>query len=186
MIKYTLVNGFQILANITGHDGDPWAEFYAGLYIAQLSQYVNHPVIGKDVQAVLNCQKNLSEVWGLLTNKRDQDYFKTICDIRKEKPTGIIGFLSTIWKTVSSEHAQKIISFVFQNFLLIHAIIFTGILAYGASQMIQRRSIEPLIGSFKAIYSIFKFYFMIGKFIYEMGLKFIQAIASLIEAILPF
>jgi hypothetical protein len=186
VIKYTLVNSFQLLGNITGHDGDPWAEFYAGLYIAQLSQYVNHPVIGKDVQAVLNCQKNLSEVWGLLTNKRPQDYFKTICDIRNEKPTGVIGFLSTIWKTVSSEHTQKIISFVFQNFLIIHAIIFTGILAYGASQMIQQRSIEPMIGSFKAIYSIFKFYFSIGKFIYEMGLKFIQAIASLIEAILPF
>jgi|GEM_PF-5612175 len=37
------------------------------------------------------------------------------------------------------------------------------------------------------VFTLFeKFYFMIGKFIYEMGLKFIQAIASLIEAILPF
>jgi len=180
----TIINGTRLLSDVIGQPGDPEAFVYAPLYRVSLMSYANHPMIGPDVQAVLNCQKPLSTVSGLLKNYRDKDLSKTICEIENSTPTGILGFFATTFHVIDA--GKNFIVFIIKHFVIIHAVIFTGILAFGASQMIQRRSIEPMIGSFKAIYSIFKFYFMIGKFIYEAGLKFIQAIASLIEAILPF
>ena len=184
MIRYTLVEGFKILSSVIGKPGDPESPFYASIYRITLMPYASHEIIGSDVQAVLSCQKPLNVVSGLLKNYRDKDLTKTICDLENEAPTGIVGFLASAFYVVSK--STDIIVFIARHFLIIHAVIFTGILAFGASQMIQKRSVEPMLDSLKLIYSIFKFYFSIGKFIYEAGLKFIQAIASLISAILPF
>jgi hypothetical protein len=184
MIRYTFVEGFKLLGSVIGKPGDPESPFYASLYRLSLMTYAGNKIIGSDVQAVLNCQKPLATVSGLLKNYRDKDLSKTICDIENDAPQGVVGFLASAFYVVSK--STDIIVFIARHFLIIHAVIFTGILAFGASQMIQKRSIEPMLDSLRLIYSIFKFYFSIGKFIYEAGLKFIQAIASLIEAILPF
>jgi len=180
----TIVNGTKLLSDVIGQPGDPEAFVYAPLYRVSLMPYANHPMIGPDVQAVLNCQKPLSTVSGLLKNYRDKDLSKTICEIENSTPTGILGFFATTFHVIDA--GKNFIVFIIKHFVIIHAVIFTGILAYGASSMIQRRSIEPMLDSLRLIYAIFKFYFNIGVFIYNAGLRFIQAIASLIAAILPF
>jgi len=157
MIRYTLVEGFKLLGSVIGKPGDPESPFYASIYRITLMPYASHEIIGSDVQAVLSCQKPLNVVSGLLKNYRDKDLTKTICDLENEAPTGIVGFLASAFYVVSK--STDIIVFIARHFLIIHAVIFTGILAFGASQMIQKRSVEPMLDSLRLIYAIFRFYF---------------------------
>jgi len=183
VLTNTLVEGFRFLATIIGKPGDPLAQFYSSLYRLSLQQYVNNPYIGESVRGVLDCKLKLREVSGLIGAHRQEDLDKTLCDLESSAPQGIVGFLSVIWFTLST--SSKIIELIARNFVLINAMIILSILVFGVTETIRKRSLEPLQDAVHMIYSVFKFYFMIGKFIYEAGLKLIQAIASLIEAVLP-
>lgn len=174
--------GLSLLGQVIGHPGDPMAQFYAAQYKLALMQYENNPYIGNDVKAVLNCTKPLKEVKGLIPSLRPEDANKTICQVEDSAPQGIAGFMSTVWITVSS--LRDIVVFIVKNFVLINAVIMISLLAYGAAGSIKKRSIDPLSSSVHMIYSILKFYWSIAVFIFNAGLKFIQAASQAISALI--
>jgi hypothetical protein len=172
-----LGGGLSLLGQVIGHPGDPMAQFYAAQYRLALTQYENNPYIGDDVKAVLNCTKPLKEVKGLIPSLRPEDADKTICQVEASTPQGIVGFMSTVWIVVS--RAGDIVIFIVKNFVLINAVIMVSLLAYGVAGSIKRRSLDPLFSSLHVIYSIFKFYWSIGVFLFNAGLRFVQAAAQL-------
>jgi hypothetical protein len=177
-----LGGGLSILGQVIGHPGDPMAQFYASQYKLALMQYENNPYIGNDVKAVLNCTKPLGEVKGLIPSLRPEDADKTICQVEDSAPQGIAGFMSTVWIAVSS--LRNILVFIVKNFVLINAVIMISLLAYGTAGSIKKRSLDPLSSSVHMIYSILKFYWSIGVFIFNAGLKFIQAASQAISALI--
>jgi len=176
-ITNIIANGLKVLSLVIGRPGDPYAQFYAAQYRLALMQHENNPYIGNDVKAVLNCTKPLKEVKGLIPSLRPEDAAKTICQVEDSAPQGIVGFMSTVWSIVL--RAGSIVVFIVKNFVLINAVTITSILAFGAAGTIKKKSIEPLANSLHIIYSIFKFYWSIGVFIFNAGLKFVQAAALL-------
>ena len=174
--------GLSLLGQVIGHPGDPMAQFYAAQYKLALMQYENNPYIGNDVKAVLNCTKPLKEVKGLIPSLRQEDVNKTICQVEDSAPQGIAGFMSTVWITVSS--LRDILVFIVKNFVLINAVIMISLLAYGAAGSIKKRNLDPLSSSVHMIYSILKFYWSIGVFIFDAGLKFVQAASQAISALI--
>jgi len=176
-ITNIFANGIRVLGLVIGHPGDPYAQFYAAQYRLALVQHESNPYIGNDVKAVLNCTKPLKEVKGLIPSLRPEDADKTICQVEESAPQGIAGFMSTAWSIVM--RAGSIVVFIVKNFVLINAVVLVSILAFGAAGTIKKRSIEPLSSSLHIIYSVFKFYWSIGVFIYNQGLKFVQAATQL-------
>jgi hypothetical protein len=174
--------GLSLLGQVIGHPGDPMAQFYAAQYRLALVQHESNPYIGNDVKAVLNCTKPLKEVKGLIPSLRPEDADKTICQVEDSAPQGIAGFMSTVWITVSS--LRDILVFIVKNFVLINAVIMISLLAYGAAGSLKKRNLDPLSSSVHMIYSILKFYWSIGVFIFNAGLKFIQAASQAISALI--
>jgi hypothetical protein len=172
-----VANGLRVLGVVIGHPGDPAAQAYVAQYRLALMQYENNPYIGNDVKAVLNCTKPLREVKGLIPSLRPEDADKTICQVEDSAPQGIVGFMSTIWIVVS--RAGDIVVFIVKNFVLINAVIMISLLAYGVAGSIKKRGLDPLFSSLHIIYNIFKFYWSIGVFIFNAGLRFVQAAAQL-------
>jgi hypothetical protein len=172
-----VANGLRVLGVVIGHPGDPAAQAYVAQYRLALMQYESNPYIGNDVKAVLNCTKPLKEVKGLIPSLRPEDADKTICQVEESAPQGIVGFMSTVWIVVS--RAGDIVVFIVKNFVLINAVIMISLLAYGVAGSIKKRGLEPLLSSLHIIYSIFKFYWSIGVFIFNAGLRFVQAAAQL-------
>ena len=173
--------GIGALSKVIGKPGDPMAQLYAAQYRLALLQYLNSP-IRDDVEAVLNCTKPLREVRDLIPMLREEDADKTICQVEDSSPQGIVGLMSTAWTVIAM--SGKVLELVARYFVVINAAVFTAILAWGGAASIKRRDPEPLVNAIKMIYGILKFYFNIGVFLLNLGLRFVEAIAQAISALI--
>ncbi len=188
-IPSIIVESNKAFGEFIGAPGDPMADYYVSQYRLRLMPLTtsSNPYIAQIAREILDSKRPIGDI---CSNNicpfpiRGEDLSKTLNQIEDSKPKGIIGIFTVIFHGIGV--ARDVIAFIVKHFVLIHVILFVSILVYGFAKTIKTKDIVHVVSSAKIIYGILKFYFNAIKFLIELLIKFIQAVAQLIDAILPF
>ncbi len=188
-IPSIVVESIKVFGEFIGAPGDPMADYYVSQYRLRLMPLTSssNPYIAQIAREILDSKRPLGDI---CSNDvcpfpiRGKDLEKTLAQIENSKPKGIIGIFTVIFNALVV--AKDAIAFIVKNFVTIHIVAFIALMVFGFAKTIKTRDISHVVDSAKTIYSILKFYFNGVKFLIELLIKFVQAVAQLIDAILPF
>jgi len=178
-------NAINFVGGMIGRTGDPTMAAQVAQYRLMLMPFLTSPYYSDIANRTLNSQLPLKSVAHLISVKPEH-MDKTLAQLENEQPTGILGWIGTVWWFLWLSETQQFIAFMIKNFVLIHIILILAILALGLTDTIKKRDLNPLLKSFDFVKELFLAYYKFFNWLANLILRVAQVIATVIEALWPF